>query len=215
LLSGRGRRGHERRATVARWRWPLLLALTSLLIGGCGASLARASIPSGFSAAPIMYSYDPPSASTTLAANVVLTTAAVAPAIPGSSGSPVGALRWCVAAEEEAGALPPIAGGAPTAAETFGGEANLLDHFTRHGADFGATSAEDYADQAQSFLARRGSFQQLVDDNGVTRVYDPETNTFGSYNANGTTRTFFKPDPTIHGYPTNQDYFDAQPGSAP
>ena len=31
-----------------------------------------------------------------------------------------------------------------------------------------------------------------VDDNGVTRVYDPRTNTFGAYNADGTTRTFYK-----------------------
>ena len=30
-----------------------------------------------------------------------------------------------------------------------------------------------------------------------------------------TTRTFYKPDPSIHSYPTNWDYWLAQPGSAP
>lgn len=29
----------------------------------------------------------------------------------------------------------------------------------------------------------------------------------------GTTRTFYRPDPASHGYPTNWDYWMAQPGS--
>lgn len=41
--------------------------------------------------------------------------------------------------------------------------------------------------------------------NGVIRVYDSNTNTFGVYNSNGKTITFFKPS---HG----QRYFDTQPG---
>jgi hypothetical protein len=28
--------------------------------------------------------------------------------------------------------------------------------------------------------------------------------------ASGAPRTFFKPDPAVHGYPTNLDYFNAQ-----
>ena len=54
-----------------------------------------------------------------------------------------------------------------------------------------------------------------IDARGVIRVYDEATNTFGSFNASGATRTFFKPDPKIHGYPTNLDYWNAQPGVAP
>jgi hypothetical protein len=34
---------------------------------------------------------------------------------------------------------------------------------------------------------------------GTIRIYDLKTNTFGAYNANGTTRTFDKPDPGMHG----------------
>ena len=30
-----------------------------------------------------------------------------------------------------------------------------------------------------------------IDEEGVIRLYDPDTNTFGAYNPSGTTRTFF------------------------
>jgi len=32
-----------------------------------------------------------------------------------------------------------------------------------------------------------------IGPDGVIRVFDSETNTFGSYNMNGTTKTFFRP----------------------
>jgi hypothetical protein len=50
---------------------------------------------------------------------------------------------------------------------------------------------------------------------GTIRVYDPKTNTFGSYAADGGTRTFYKPDPAVHKYKSNLDYWNAQPGSSP
>src|SRR5215472_7838690 len=103
------------------------------------------------------------------------------------------------------------------AGESWGDPATLADHFARHGADFGATTADEYAAQASAFLQRSQAegLPTKVDSRGVIRVYDPNTNTFGAYNPNGTTRTFYKPDPSIHGYPTNWDYWLAQPGSAP
>jgi RHS repeat-associated protein len=121
---------------------------------------------------------------------------------------------------EEAG-LEELAGEgsdlALSSGESWGNPATLEDHFLRHGADFGATSAENYASQASSFLQRglSGGAEVKVDSQGVIRVYDPATDTFGSYNADGTTRTFYRPDPAAHGYPTNQAYWNAQPGSAP
>jgi hypothetical protein len=39
--------------------------------------------------------------------------------------------------------------------------------------------------------------------------------TFGSYNANGATRTFYKPDPSKHEYETNWDYWQSQSGYLP
>ncbi|HMR97541.1 MAG TPA: hypothetical protein PKE05_18560, partial [Microthrixaceae bacterium] len=93
------------------------------------------------------------------------------------------------------------------------GKLNTLDdHFARHGADFGATSADDYARQASEFLQRPGNLTKIDPKTGVIRVYDPATGAFGAYNPTGTTRTFYVPDPAKHGYPTNLDYWNAQPG---
>ena len=99
----------------------------------------------------------------------------------------------------------------------WGNPNTLDDHFARHGADFGATSAEDYAQKASDFLqqSQEDNLPTKIDSNGVTRVYDPASNTFGSYNADGTTKTFYSPDTVLHGYPTNGDYWAAQPGVAP
>ena len=92
------------------------------------------------------------------------------------------------------------------ASKTWGHLDSLPDHFARHGADFGARSPEDYAAQAAAFLARARAegLPAKRDADGSLRIYDPATGAFGAYNANGTTRTYFKP-----GSPT---YFDRQPG---
>lgn len=96
------------------------------------------------------------------------------------------------------------------------GDPSTLDkHFADHGADFGAVDASDYSQKATDFLnsaESAGRPTKINDVDGVTRVYDPDTNTFGSYNANGTTKTFFKPDPAIHKEPTNMDYWNKQAG---
>jgi len=78
-------------------------------------------------------------------------------------------------------------------------------------------NADDYARLADDFLeqSQRGGFRTKVDPDGTIRAYDPATNTFGSFNGDGTTKTFFKPDPSVHGYPTNLDYWNAQPGAPP
>lgn len=57
---------------------------------------------------------------------------------------------------------------------------------------------EDYANQA-SRLLQRGVQEdvplKIAPKSGMIRMYDPETKTFGAYNATGTTRTFYMPDP--------------------
>ncbi len=95
---------------------------------------------------------------------------------------------------------------APAARETWGDLASLPDHFHRHGADFRAKDAEDYARLAWEFLqrAKAQSLPVKRDGQGVLRVFDPKTGTFGAYNRDGTTRTFFKPG--------SRDYFERQPG---
>jgi pyocin large subunit-like protein len=96
----------------------------------------------------------------------------------------------------------------------WGNPNTLQDHFGRHGADFGATTPEDYVAQFSEFLQRSQAegLPTKVDSNGTIRTYDPASNTFGSYNADGTAKTFYKPDPTTHGFPTNIDYWNSQRG---
>ena len=84
--------------------------------------------------------------------------------------------------------------------------ASLADHFARHGADFHAKDADDYARKAWEFgrESRQGTYQVKVDDDGTRRVFDPKSGAFGAYNRDGTTKTFFKPN--------SRDYFARQPG---
>jgi hypothetical protein len=91
----------------------------------------------------------------------------------------------------------------------WGNPKTLARHFRDHGADFGAKNADDYARQASDFLrsSQAGGLPTKIDADGVIRVFDPKSNTFGAFNPDGTTRTFFKP--------SSPTYWDRQPGSAP
>lgn len=96
---------------------------------------------------------------------------------------------------------------APPARVTWGNISTLQDHYERHGRDFQATSPEDYARQAWEFLQRAQREQWSVkrdEQDGVLRVYDPQTRAFAAYNRDGTTKTYFKPD--------SADYWERQPG---
>ena len=97
---------------------------------------------------------------------------------------------------------------AATAESTWGNSQTLQDHFDRHGADFKATGPADYAAKAHAFFLESKTdknIQVKVDKTGVIRIYDARSNSFGAYNADGTTKTFFKPN-------NGQAYFDSQPG---
>lgn len=98
------------------------------------------------------------------------------------------------------------ASSAPDITKTWGNPATLPDHFVRHGADFHARDAEDYARQAWAFgeRAKAGGLLVKIDEDGVRRVFDPQTGAFAAFNADGTTKTFFKPN--------SRDYFARQPG---
>ncbi len=126
-----------------------------------------------------------------------------APGIPpGQSAKPV-----------EKPSTPPVpAAGKPVYAvpptsKTWGDRYSLLDHFNRHGADFGAANAEDYAAKAWLFLQEakdEGLPAKQDESDGTIRVWDGKTHTFAAYNRNFTTKTFFKP--------RSADYFNRQPG---
>lgn len=96
---------------------------------------------------------------------------------------------------------------APPARQTWGNLSTLQDHYDRHGPDFNSQSPEDYAAKAWHFLqhARVKNLPMKLDDTDKTlRIYDPSTGAFAAYNAQGRTKTYFKP-----GSP---GYWQRQPG---
>jgi pyocin large subunit-like protein len=97
----------------------------------------------------------------------------------------------------------------PPLSQIWGNPASLPDHFARHGGDFGAKSAEEYAGMAWKFLQRakaEGLPAKYDDSDGTLRVWDPKTRTFAAYHRDGRAKTFFKPD--------SRGYFDRQPGKS-
>jgi hypothetical protein len=98
--------------------------------------------------------------------------------------------------------------------ESWSGPASLTKHFEKHGADFGSVSEDEYASQASAFLqlSQAEGMPTKIDSTGVIRIYDPKSNSFGAFNADGTTRTFFKPNMQLRGRGTNWDYWIGQPG---
>lgn len=110
-----------------------------------------------------------------------------------------------VASNKKAPATPALK--APPTRSTWASLDSLPDHFERHGHDFNAASAEDYAAQAWAFLqrARQQSLPMKWDEADSTlRVWDPAKRIFAAYNRSGKTRTFFKPG--------SLDYWNKQPG---
>ena len=97
---------------------------------------------------------------------------------------------------------------APPTRKIWANYASLPDHFARHGEDFHAKDADDYARLSWEFLqrAKAEGLPAKQDDEGVLRIFDPRSGTFASYNRDGTTKTFFKPG--------SRDYFERQPGDA-
>lgn len=94
---------------------------------------------------------------------------------------------------------------------SFADNAKLQDHWQRHGTDFGATSAREYQSQASDFLTgpKPAGVLEKLRANGDLVRFDPATDEFGILSPTNI-RTYFAPDPLVHGLPTNLDYFNAQ-----
>ncbi len=83
---------------------------------------------------------------------------------------------------------------APPTRVTWGSIASLQDHYDRHGADFSATSPDDYA--AKAWIFREQALAQKLPmklDGATVRVMNLRTRAFAAYNLNGTTKTYFRP----------------------
>jgi pyocin large subunit-like protein len=100
--------------------------------------------------------------------------------------------------------------GIQAAEDSWAKSETLQDHFDRHGGQFGAKTPIQYAEKASKFLEEgmKEKYPTKVSVRGVIRIYRPSDNTFGAYNSDGTTRTFFKPDDGI-------EYWHTEGGRSP
>lgn len=72
----------------------------------------------------------------------------------------------------------------------------LADHTYRHASDFGLSYNEmTYSQKANQHYKNRSTtgYEYFSDASGNIRVYHASTNSFGSYDSSGKTRTYFKP----------------------
>lgn len=96
---------------------------------------------------------------------------------------------------------------APPTRRTWGNISSLQDHYDRHGADFYAKSPDDYAEKAWRFReqAVEQKFPMKLDADGTVRIFNPKTLAFASFNKDGTTKTYFRPN--------SPSYWQRQPGT--
>ncbi len=89
---------------------------------------------------------------------------------------------------------------------------NAYRHWRKHARDFPEIiNAKQYIERAKSFINSppKGTLRKIR-ENGEIVLYHPETNVFGIYQKNGIPKTFYKPNPSVHPYRTNLEYFYAQ-----
>lgn len=96
----------------------------------------------------------------------------------------------------------------------FANDERLQDHFDDHAKEFEPPFAtkDDYEGAAKNFMhgdLPDGALEKTRPGGDRVR-YNPDTEEFGVASKDDVIRTYYKPDPEIHKYPTNRDYFDAQ-----
>ena len=133
--------------------------------------------------------------------------AAVAETAAGiATGTPMGA-----SAVVGAPAVGAAVAGIWSSTKSMSATANAFQHYSSHGAEFGAKNALEYAKMAKDFMHNSplGTLSKTRSNGDVVK-YNPQTNTFGVMDKGGAPRTLFKPSTEQHGKPTNTDYFNAQ-----
>ena len=77
----------------------------------------------------------------------------------------------------------------------FATRQKFIEHYGKHGREFGPLTKEDYLRLAQDLRDRRtgaGVLEFVRDDRVITR-FDRKSGAFLAFDRNGTIRTFFKP----------------------
>jgi filamentous hemagglutinin len=87
-----------------------------------------------------------------------------------------------------------------------------MEHYNDHVDEFGVKGMGpgEYQDRADEFLGAQKAqgVLECVRSNGDTVRFKPATQEFGILSRSGFIRTYFKPDPAVHGRSTNIAYFN-------
>jgi len=77
----------------------------------------------------------------------------------------------------------------------FASKRKFLEHYEKHGAEFGSISREEYLRQAQVLRDRPagGDVLEATRDDGVITRFNRKTGAFLAFNPDLTIRTYFKP----------------------
>jgi pyocin large subunit-like protein len=82
----------------------------------------------------------------------------------------------------------------------FASRQKFLEHYQKHGREFGDISAEEYLLQAQKLRERPAGKEvlEVVRSDSVITRYDKTTGAFLAFNQDLTIRTFFKPNDGVN-----------------
>ena len=77
----------------------------------------------------------------------------------------------------------------------FASRQKLVDHYKKHGREFGAPTMEQYLRKAQELRDRPagGAIMETTRPDGVVSRYDREMGDFLAFNRDGIIRTYFRP----------------------
>ena len=77
----------------------------------------------------------------------------------------------------------------------FASHERLIEHYRKHGPEFGSITLDEYLRRAQSLRdsAVGGNVLEVVRSDGVITRFDRATGAFIAFNSDGTIRTFFRP----------------------
>ena len=83
----------------------------------------------------------------------------------------------------------------PTYSPGFESHQKLVDHWGKHGAEFGNITMDDYLKMAQHLRDAPvgGDVEELIRDDGIASRFDRSSGAFIAFNPDRTIRTFFKP----------------------
>ena len=107
---------------------------------------------------------------------------------------------------------PMLVGAIWTSTSKLSAVQNASKHWKSHRGDFpDMKNSKTFVEFAQKFIDHPPSTAlKKVRSNGGIIIYDPVSDLFAVSISSGAPRTIYKPDPSIHGLPTNLDYYDAQ-----